>query len=97
MKIQYSAFIILLIIYTLSCSPTLYLPVENDVLVQQNLMDGRKLYIEKCSGCHNLFLPPQFTEEQWLKNLDEMQFRSTITDQQKESIYYYLSKKAKIK
>jgi len=74
-----------------SCSTQLYLPASTDAKKQEQLLAGRKLYVNHCSGCHNLYLPKRFTTNQWKKNVDEMQSRAKITDQEKQLIIEYLT------
>jgi len=83
------------VLFFWACGPTLYIPQSADAETQVKLLTGRKLYIEKCSGCHNLFLPQQFTAVQWELNLNEMQERSTISNLQKELIWNYLVQRSK--
>ncbi len=91
--VRYLFYLLLFII--IACAPSLYEPHLEDPVVQAKLLAGRKLYIEKCSGCHNLFLPEQFREDQWERNLEEMQQRAMIDDEQKKSIQDYLVFKSK--
>ena len=72
------------------CSPSLYMPQSADAAQQEKLLQGRKLYVARCNGCHNLYLPSQFTADKWQKNLDEMQENAKITQEEKELIYNYL-------
>ncbi|MBK9985124.1 MAG: hypothetical protein IPP15_22665 [Saprospiraceae bacterium] len=58
---------------------------------QERLLAGRKLYVDHCSGCHNLHFPKEYTEDQWKSNLDEMQVKAKITDDQKQLILDYLT------
>jgi hypothetical protein len=77
--------------YALGCSSALYKPVSNDAEILKSLWQGRSLYVERCSGCHNLHLPEQYTKEVWQKNLNEMQERSKITNDEKQLIFVYLT------
>jgi mono/diheme cytochrome c family protein len=88
------AFILFFIGFMLySCSPMLYLPASNDPVEQENLLKGRMLYVKNCNSCHNLHLPKEFTADKWLKNLNEMQERSKITNEDKQLIFAYLTSK----
>ncbi|WP_333600580.1 hypothetical protein [Flavobacterium sp.] len=75
----------------ISCSSQLYVPVQeaNSVSVE-NLKKGRELYVSSCSSCHQLYLPNQYDAVAWQHNLDEMQLRSKIDNNQKQLIYDYL-------
>ncbi len=73
------------------CGPTLFMPVSTDVIKQQQLLLGRKLYADHCSGCHNLYFPEELDTKEWEDQLDEMQVRAKITDEEKKLIYEYLT------
>lgn len=73
------------------CSPTLFMPVSNDAAIQQQLLAGRKLYVAHCSSCHNLHFPKEYEEAVWKQQLDEMQVRAKITDEEKQLIFQYLT------
>ena len=75
----------------ISCASQLYIPTEsiNSVSVE-NLKEGRELYAKNCSSCHQLYMPNQYDAVTWKHNLDEMQARAKITDDQKKLVYDYL-------
>jgi mono/diheme cytochrome c family protein len=74
-----------------SCSQSLYMPASTDANKQQQLLAGRKLYVNHCSNCHNLYLPKQFDASGWTKQLDEMQEKAKITTEEKQLIFEYLT------
>ncbi len=74
-----------------SCSRTLYTPACTDATKQQQLLSGRKLYVDHCSGCHNLHLPKEYDAVGWKKELNEMQPKAKITDEEKQLIFEYLT------
>ncbi|MGH2643075.1 MAG: c-type cytochrome [Chitinophagaceae bacterium] len=88
----------LLILY--GCASQLYQPaslnvqkarqVEPDITLAE-LQSARKLYAAKCSSCHNLHLPGEYTAIQWPKILDKMQPKARISDDQKKLILAYLT------
>ena len=57
---------------------------------------GREIYVKNCGSCHILFLPEKLTKSEWSVNLDSMQLRSNINDQQKKVILKYLESKSKL-
>ncbi len=82
----YSLFLILF-----SCSSQLYVPKQasgSNTVAQLN--EGRELYVNHCASCHQLYLPNQYTATEWVINLEEMQARAHITDNQRKTIYQYL-------
>jgi mono/diheme cytochrome c family protein len=83
-----------------SCSKSLYDPtaanVSGDVTLEQ-LKEGKALYTANCNRCHSLYTPKSFTREQWTKNLNRMQPKAKITEEQKAAIYSYLTHNPKRK
>ncbi len=80
----------------LSCTSKLYIPKEdaNDGNITA-LKEGRTLYVNNCSSCHQLYMPNQFNKTDWAYNLNEMQARANITNEQKDLIYSYLAQGSK--
>lgn len=74
----------------ISCNETLYIPISNDTSEQSKLIAGRTLYVQKCSSCHNLYLPERFSDEKWDKKLDTMQVRAKIDNSERQLIYHYI-------
>jgi mono/diheme cytochrome c family protein len=83
-------FILAICCLIFSCGEALYVPMSLDADEQSKLVAGRKLYIEKCSNCHNLYLPQNFSDEKWNRKLDTMQIRAKINVTQRELIYHYI-------
>lgn len=54
------------------------------------LAEARLLYVKRCSGCHNLFLPAAKDPEEWQKILPKMAERAKLTELQREEIWRYL-------
>jgi cytochrome c5 len=83
-----------------SCSKKLYEPtatnVSGDVTLEQ-LKEGKTLYTTSCNRCHALYMPKNFTREQWTKNLNRMAPKAKITETQKAAIYSYLTHNPKRK
>lgn len=84
------------ILLLISCSSQLYVPIEATSTVSlEDLKTGREIYVKKCSSCHQLHLPNQYTEKVWSSNLNEMQVRAKITNDQKQLIYQYITSEPK--
>lgn len=80
------------IVFLFSCSSQLYVPIEAVAKIPlEDLKTGREIYVKKCSSCHQLYLPNKYTEKVWMDNLNEMQVRAKITDEEKTLIYQYLT------
>ena len=77
-----------------SCAPALYQPMPEQASGNssyEDLVKGRSLYVASCGSCHSLYLPEQYNESIWQHNLNEMQERSKISDQEKALILAYLT------
>lgn len=59
------------------------------------LSEGREEYIEKCSGCHSLKVPSNYTEEEWMPIFKKMSRKAKLTDAENETIWRYISTMAK--
>ena len=58
-----------------------------------SLQKGLDLYLSHCGGCHNLYLPTQFTREKWQQELQEMSERANISPEEQLLIRNYLFSK----
>ncbi len=56
----------------------------------EELNQGRRLYVSRCSGCHTLFLPQDFTAVQWQHQLEEMGEQAKLNASQREMVFKYL-------
>jgi mono/diheme cytochrome c family protein len=56
----------------------------------EELARGRALYATKCSGCHNLHLPAEYTTEEWKKFVDEMAEDANVSASEEVLISRYL-------
>jgi mono/diheme cytochrome c family protein len=82
-------------VVTISCAPALYIVAKDNVGPGSDLAElqaGRKLYVSKCGGCHNLILPEKFTAVQWPAHVESMEKRSNITPDEIRLIIKYLVK-----
>lgn len=89
-----------LVIVAAACSPkvktttTAPAPVTNPFLLAR-INEGKSLYESNCNKCHGLHNPGKYNEQQWTKYLDWMAPKAKITDEQKATIFAYLSNNAK--
>lgn len=54
------------------------------------LESARTLYVNRCSGCHNLVTPDKHTPEEWDRLLDRMAPRAKLTAEEKESVRRFI-------
>jgi len=59
--------------------------------LEERLAAGRALYVDKCSGCHNLHLPAEYTPEEWKGYVAYMTAEAKITPQEAQAISHYLA------
>jgi hypothetical protein len=80
------------------CSAALKVPNSADAQKTgtplSTLTQGRKTYVGYCGSCHNLYLTEQYTAPEWKREVNRMQQRAKINDDQKEIILKYLTSKS---
>lgn len=77
-----------------ACGSALYIPTSetvNDTASLTELQEGRKLYINHCGSCHNLYKPQSYTREKWTHQMLEMKVEAKISDEQAVLILNYLT------
>ncbi|MFI5219902.1 MAG: hypothetical protein ACHQNT_10475 [Bacteroidia bacterium] len=91
-------FIPLLIILA-SCRAMLPVPDANDAERAKQrwsnydfalLEKSHHLYVNKCGGCHTLYLPTHFTEPKWNSVMDTMAVEAKLKPDEKQMILNYL-------
>ena len=97
-RIVATSFIIFLS-FLASCTGSIPMPAERHDrwaalewpgTTHADLTEGRRLYVENCSGCHSLKSPMDYTEKQWEKNVSEMRQKAKIKDAESQLIMKYL-------
>jgi mono/diheme cytochrome c family protein len=82
-----------------ACASQLPVPAAVDVrraealwpgTTQQDLADGRALYVGRCSSCHTLALPHEFKRSQWAEFVNEMADAANLDQSEREKITRYL-------
>jgi hypothetical protein len=56
----------------------------------QALADDRATYIRKCSGCHSLHIPSEYTDDEWILQMDKMASEAFLSTEEEDSILRYL-------
>ncbi len=56
----------------------------------QELEAGRQAYALKCSGCHSLHLPSEFTADEWHDEVEEMADKAKLSAADRERIERFL-------
>ncbi len=82
------------VLFVAACSASIYIPTgkiarESGIPLGQ-LLQGRELYVEKCSSCHSLVNPARLTAKQWNRKLRVMAKRAKLTEKEKQLITNYL-------
>lgn len=55
------------------------------------LTEARRLYIDHCSGCHNLYTPASHPADKWPKLVANMAVRAKVDNRQLDRIALYLT------
>lgn len=98
---QHATFLIVPFVITLiltGCVSSLPTPRKEDLKQDlfdtvglNELFDGRTLYITKCSGCHSLYLPTQYSSSSWDTILTVMNPKAKVTNDEALRIRMYLT------
>lgn len=87
------------------CSSHRYIPSSWEIQLAQKqweqadstyLSKGNQLYELKCSGCHYLYIPKNYSVEQWKKILPEMRNKAKLSNEEYEKIKVYLLTRSEI-
>lgn len=82
-----------------ACASRLPVPGPNDAqrashlwpgTSQQDLADGRELFVNRCSSCHTLPMPQQFRQAEWPRFVDEMAQVANLDRPQRDKVTRYL-------
>ncbi|MFA6455836.1 MAG: hypothetical protein WCW40_03360 [Bacteroidota bacterium] len=81
-----------------SCASSIPYPTEESVRIHStgatafdDAVEGRDLYVKKCSGCHSLYVPEQFSIASWDSILTIMNPRAKLSGSESLKIRLYLS------
>ena len=86
-------------LFWIGCSGSLPHPTANHAsliaqkfpsTVLSHLEEGRTLYIQKCSGCHTLRLPSEFSEEKWGTIIQEMKMEAKLNEDESLKVLHYI-------
>ncbi len=94
-KVTITIMILVLTVVIIACTSALYVPTANQETASVSITDlqaGRKLYIQKCSGCHTLFLPEKYTKDEWHYWINKMEVKVQMDSLDKHRILTYLNK-----
>ncbi len=55
-----------------------------------SLTRGRELYVNKCAGCHSLYVPSTIPASHWPSMIEEMRERANLQPTERDLILHYL-------
>lgn len=55
-----------------------------------DLQRGRSLYVRRCSGCHNVYLPRAFPPEKWPRLVDDMAVKARLGPGERDDVVRFL-------
>lgn len=97
-KYKYLLVFILVLLFA-ACGTALYVPTQADAehtgLPADTLLMGRKLYVDHCGSCHNLYLPEQFSKQHWIKEIPEMRQKAKISEEEARLIRNFILARSK--
>ncbi len=67
-------------------------PVVTETTGDVMVANGKNLYEGKCGKCHDLPKTNAYTAEKWVDILKWMQPKAKISDQERETIHFYLTR-----
>jgi hypothetical protein len=56
----------------------------------------RRLYADRCSGCHRLYRPQQYPENEWPEQVTNMRRKAHLTDEEVTHITRYVRSASRI-
>ena len=56
----------------------------------EDLQRGRSLYVRRCSGCHNVYLPRAFPPAKWPGLVDEMAAKARLGPGERDDMVRFL-------
>lgn len=89
--------------FAVCCSPIAFKPTITDVDFAKKKWDnysieqlnsGFSLYKAKCSGCHFLPIPNEYSEKKWLETMPEMGEKSHLSHEEYDLILKYVVTKS---
>lgn len=96
--------LVLGVLLLVGCSASLLPPDTSNVerarslkssVTLQELHEGYRAYRAKCGGCHGLYLPSEYTAEQWSSHVSRMARKSRLVEGEEQMIILYLSSAGK--
>ena len=57
--------------------------------IATEMSDGEKLYLAKCSSCHNVIAPSCYDKGEWRLHIDE--YGGKMTVEEKQAVLQYLT------
>lgn len=74
---------------------SLYVPTSSDVTTKatlDELTQGRQLYIDNCSRCHQLYSPDSFNSSQWKTIISAMAPRTPMSSSEVQLVTKYVTR-----
>jgi hypothetical protein len=99
LNVRFLCVLIVLFSFVIGCKSTQKIPQKPPVVSEVNVStieeinQGKDLYIQRCQRCHRLHAANEYNAADWANNLDDMQHKAKITDEQKILIFKYLTHK----
>lgn len=66
------------------------LPADLKEFRLSDLLEGRRLYVQNCGGCHRLRPPQEKTPQQWVEAFADMKKRVRLTPIEEQQVIAFL-------
>lgn len=81
---------ILVIIFTVSCTPKPKVVEDSKTLSAEHLAMGKTIFENSCARCHDLPNPAAYSAQDWVGIMNSMAPKAKLTDEQHELTYNYV-------
>ena len=76
--------------FVVSCSPKVIAPTKEAPL-ENNLVQGKQIFENSCSKCHDLPKPSQHSTEEWVGIMNAMAPKAKLTKEEHQLVFNYVS------
>ena len=81
---------VITLFFFVSCSPKTIAPTKEAPL-ENNLVQGKQIFENSCSKCHDLPKPAQYSSTEWVKIMNAMAPKAKLSKEQHQLVFNYVS------
>ncbi len=75
----------------ISCAPQLHAAGSPKIVSAENLAQGKNIFENSCTRCHDLPNPTAHSAEEWVGIMKDMAPKAKLTKTQHKMVYQYVS------